>query len=85
MNTCGLEMVVLGYLGFDAVGERALELDDLPTTQADQMVMFRSPPLDLIMMMFLIKMQLFDETQFLEEAQGTVDRGEAETWLFFLG
>lgn len=85
MDTCNLEMVVLGYLGLDAVGERTLELDDLPTTQADEMVMFRSPLLDLIMTMFLTEMQLFDEIQPLKETQGAVDRGETETWLFFLG
>jgi hypothetical protein len=85
VGSCHLKVVVAIHLGLDVVGERALELDDLPTTQADEMVMFRSPPLDLIMMMFLIEMQLFDEIQLLEKAQGTIDGGQADTWLPFLG
>ena len=61
-----------------------LKLDDLATTEANQMMVLYLA-LCLIVMVGFIKMVLLNQAKLLEQLQGTIYCREAKARLFFLG
>jgi hypothetical protein len=80
-----LESVLGSHLAFHLLDEGALELLHSAAPQADEVVMLAPPILHFVVMVLLIQMQLLDEAQSLEEAQGAINGGEAKAGVFFSG
>jgi hypothetical protein len=80
LNAQDLEATLPAHILLHPIGQRVLKLDHLTTAEAHQVVMLPLP-LGLIMMVLLSEVALLHQAQLLEQAQGTINRRQAETRL----
>lgn len=75
-----LDAKLASHLTAQSLDEWGLEFDDLATLDAGKMIVFHlGLGFKLLAMVVVSQIAWFDQSEFLEEVQGPIDRGEIDT------